>query len=118
MKISKFEALKIFSKHIIKKFFNNSNSDKVDLNLVATSMSLAFNVHVPKFKSLGIMDDNERIVIEKLREELIKIFNITPIINFPFNGTTLSVKKEDVIKLLEDLEKHSDIDDIIYLGAN
>lgn len=117
MKINKFEALKILSKHIINKFFKGSTY-QVDLNVAATSISIIFNTHAPKLKSLGILDDSERICIEKLREELIKIFNVTPIINFPFNGTVLSITKEDIIKLLEDLEKHSDVDDIIYLGAN
>lgn len=114
MKISKFEALKILSKHLLKKFIKDP-SIKVDTSLVATSLSIMLNVHVPKLKQAGIIDNDDRVDVSILEKELIKIFNVSPILNLPLGNATISITKADALAFIDELDRNSEIDKAIVL---
>lgn len=116
MKISKSESLNILAKHIIKKLIN-TDTIFVDTSIVASSLSILLNAHLTKLKSLGIIDNEDRVDIDVLEKQLLQIFSITPILNIPIAGGTFNLTKDDAINFINDLTASAEIDDVIYLSC-
>lgn len=116
MKISKFEALKLLAKHLVKKM--GAKEDQVDINMISTSLSLMLNAQTPALIKSGVLTEDDRINVEVLEEKAIQIFTMAPVLNFPIGTSTFTITKQDVFSLITDLKKHSDIDEVIYLSYN
>lgn len=116
MKISKFAALKILAKHLVKKM--GAKEEQVDIHMITTSLSLMLNAQTAILKKSGVLTDDDRVNVEVLEEKAIQLFTVVPMLNFPIGTSTFTITKQDVFSLINDLKKHSDIDEVIYLSYN
>lgn len=112
MLIDKFTAFKVLAKHLIKKM--GASAEQVDLNNLATSLSIMFVPQIPVFKKMGILVD-ENFNIDVIEDKVNQLFAIAPTLNFPFGPSSIQITKADVIALLEELKKFSVVEEVINL---
>ena len=108
MKINKFEALKVLAKHLTRKM--QVPQHQVDLSLIATSLSITLTPQYPLFKKEGLLDNEDRFDVDAIKEKLLQIFTYSPIFNLPMINSVISIKKEDAIAFINDLEKAADVE--------
>lgn len=117
MKISKFKFLRILAKHFSLKITKRIPAES-EISLMVNAISPMFYMHFASMKAKGIITNNDLIDIEKLEQESDQLFRYIPIINIPMGNANIAITKEDVCKFIEDLYKHGDIDEVIYLPCH
>lgn len=113
MKIDKVTAFKILAKHLVKKL--GANNNQIDLNTIATSISIMFMPQIPALTKLGIIEDNN-FNIEVLEQKITQVFTYAPTLNFPIGTSSIQITKKDVLDFIKDLKENSFVEDVIYLS--
>ena len=106
MKIDKYEALKVFIKHLSKKFGNPN----IDMGLMMTSLMPLFTHHKDRLQKSNILDPEDHIDVDVLEDTLLRTFDVTPIFNINMGTGKVSITEKDALAFIADLKQCADIE--------
>lgn len=114
MKISKNKFLYLLAKNMVG-MVTQEKLPESHYTMVATSFAPMFNSIKPSFLKKGILDETDRVDIDKLKFEAEKFFDVVPTLQVPIQGHKFAITLEEVRKFIKDLYNYADVDEVIYL---
>lgn len=114
MKVNKNKLLYVLAKYMIKLMSPGSHSES-QYAMVAASLVPVFNMYKPKLVKADIIDDTDRLDIDKLKEKSEEFFEIVPTLQIPIQGFKINITKKEVSEFIKDLYHYADVEEVIYL---
>lgn len=114
MKVNKNKLLYVLAKHMLKLMSPDHHSES-QYAMVAASLVPVFNMYKPQMLKADLLDDVERLDIDKFKKEADKFFEVVPTLTIPIQGFKIAITKKEVKEFIKDLYHYGDVEKVIYL---